>query len=172
MYKKYHKFIFSSAINYGITWIKDTSANYKFFHKTNSILVPSMKNKDNPWRYPFADVFIYKYDERFDILAYENKWKDLKPGVGFDAKLKWPNGTKLTRFGNFEMRVSTDNINYLQRLFGNYSGWQEIGITPWYNHYKNVLGHEVAFKIPEILYSPYNIFPAFLVGCTCDEIVL
>ena len=91
------------ANEYNITWKVDTSANYKFFHKYNSIVVPDYQNDEVPIRYPFADIFIYAYNEDHDLLTYTNQWKDLVPGKGFNASFKWPNGTVLTAFGNFEM---------------------------------------------------------------------
>ena len=77
------------------------------------MVIPDYQNDTVPLRYPFADVFIYAYDEEHDILAYTNKWKDLVPtGTGFNPSSKWPNGTILTEFGNFE--ISGD----LRRVLG------------------------------------------------------
>ena len=65
-----------------------------------------MKDKCNPWRYPFADINLYTMDYRYDILAPKNQWREWIPGLGFTNKYKWPNGTKLANFGDFEVRVS------------------------------------------------------------------
>ena len=155
--------------NYNITWKRDTSATYKFFSKTHSILVPNQRNVANPWRYPFADIFIYTYDKEHDILAYRNQWRKLRPGLGFNATMKWPKGTVLTRFGDFKARISVENKKYLYLLSKN---WYNVGLTQWYDHYNNYLSHERAFEIPQFLYSPAKPFsiPPHLSDCSCNEI--
>ena len=130
-----------------------------------------MRGKDNPWRYPFADIFMFTYDEKYDILAYNNVWRQWVPGKGFTAKYKWPNGTELTKFGDFEMRVSVENTKYLQGLYS--TDWYDVGVTQWYDHYNNRRGKEVAFYIPDILYGPAQPFTLNnnLSECTCREII-
>ena len=144
--------------NYNITWKRDTAADYKFYHKTNSIITPSEKKKENPWRYPFVDVFIYKHHQQYNVTTYRNRFKDLTiDGVelrktGFDSSYKWPNGTRLTKFGYFEMRVSLENRKYLQKLMS--STWHDVGRIPWYDHYNNYQRNPTAFQIPHRLYVP------------------
>ena len=158
------------ANDYNITWKVDGSANYKFFHKYNSIVIPSHQDDTEPFRYPFADVFIYAYDEEHDILAYTNKWKDLVPGVGFIPSSIWPKGTILTTFGDFEMRISIENEKYLESLFS--SNWDEVGVTQWYDHYNNFAQGTTAFKIPEALHCPARPFslPLNMRDFRCKEI--
>ena len=64
------------------------SADYKFYHKSKSIVVPRMKGRDKPWRYPFGDIFIYSYNKSHRVLAYRNQWEKSLPGIGYNATLK------------------------------------------------------------------------------------
>ena len=151
---------FVSVTNYSVTWRKDESSDYKFYHTENSIVIPRYKEEKNWWRYPFADIFLYEYKQDENIYSYKNGWKDLKQGpggqplgkFGFNASAKWPNNTMLTKFGYYKMRVSIDNSKYIERLFG--SNWHDVGVTPWYNHYKDVAPNTIAFEIPFSLYRP------------------
>ena len=105
------------------------------------MVIPDHKDDEDPWRYPFVDIFIFQEHPRHHILTYRNGWRDIKflgkyPGeVGFDPLIKWPNGTKLVNFGEFEMRVSIDNGKYLEERIS--SDWRDVGVTPWYDHYTN-----------------------------------
>ena len=67
------------------------------------------------------------------------------------------------------MRVSLENTKYLNE---NYPNWQDVGITPWYDHYNNGLRKTTAFEITKELYSPANPFtlPSYLKNCICKTI--
>ena len=146
---------------YNITWIADVYSNYKFFHKFNSLVVPSMKEKNNPWRYPYADINMYTYDDKYDVLALTGDWRRLnsKPGVGFDPNYKWPNGTNLVKFGDFEMRVSVENRKYLENCFSTcWINLSVVGLTKWYDHYNDHRSKTVEFLIPDTLYHPARPF--------------
>ena len=126
---------------------------------SNSIVIPGYKEKDSWRRYPFADIFMYKYNKDENIYSYRNQWKDSKRSdgqtwgqIGFDASLKWPNNTGMKKFGYYQMRVSIDNKKYLEKAFG--PKWNDIGVTPWYNHYKNHLLKTISFEIPSKMYGP------------------
>ena len=136
------------------------------------MIVPGMEHKKNPWRYPFADVFLYSYDERYDIWAYNNQWRKLIPGTGFNATLKWPNGTTLTSFGDFEMRISMFHEQYLQTQYK--SNWRDVGVTQWYGHYNLGVKETTEFEIPQNLYCPAKPFslPWYLTGFTCQKLRL
>ena len=125
----------------------------------------------NPWRYPFADIFIYKYDERYDLLSYRNIWRTWWAGIGFNATLKWPNGTILTPFGNFNMRISIENKAYLEKAIA--PNWHDVGLTPWYDHYNDERKETIAFEIPPELYAPAMPFalPSNLKQCLCIYVI-
>ena len=135
------------------------------------MVIPDHQNDENPFRYPFADIFIYAYDQKHDILTYTKwKWRNWLPGVGFDPLSKWPNGTTLTAFGSFEMRISIKNEQYLQSLFS--SNCMEVGVTQCYDHYYNFPIVTTAFRIPQTLLCPAKPFsiPLNLRGFGCNEI--
>ena len=111
-----------------------------------------MKGRDNPWRYPFCDIFIYTYNKEHNILSYRNQWGKWLPGIGFNATLKWPNGTEFKNFGNFKMRVSTENKKYLEKEIS--PNWHDVGVTPWYNHFKLSRQKTVTFELVPRLYAP------------------
>ena len=124
------------------------------------MVIPDHKNDEEPWRYPFVDIFIYQKHPRHHILTYRNGWRDIKflgkyPGeVGFDPLVKWPNGTKLVDFGDFKMRVTKDNGKYLEERIS--PDWHDVGVTPWYDHYTNRPLNIIEFDIiPDL----YNITP-------------
>ena len=148
-------------MNYSITWKRDDSADYKFYHTTNSVIIPDHKDDNDPWKYPFVDIFIYQRHPRHNILTYRNGWRDIKflgkyPGeVGFVPLIKWPNGTKLVDFGDYKMRVSTDNEKYLENRIS--PDWYSVGVSPWYNHYTNRPLNIVEFDIDADLYNPTPI---------------
>ena len=144
--------MYFTVTNHNITWCEDTSANYKFFHKYNSTITPSMIENNVSYRYPFADIFIYTYDKNYDIWTYRNQWRTWWAGIGFNASSKWPNGTKLTKFGNFQMRVTVDNRRYLEKAVA--ENWYDVGLTPWYDHYNSVQKDTIAFELTPRLYLP------------------
>ena len=161
--------------NYSITWIPDVGGvvDYKVFHKTNSFVIPTPKGSKTPWRYPYADIFIYKIDTRYNILSYRNWYKNHYAGIGFNAKLKWPKGTKLADFGNFKMRVSVENKKYLNGYTSPYRNWPDVGWTHGYDHYRQSGGAQsIAFEIPEALYSPRGPYtlPSYLRQCICTHL--
>ena len=147
-------------MNYSITWKRDSSADYKFYHTENSFVIPLYKNDADPLKYPFVDVFIYQEHPRHHILTYRNGWRDIKflgeyPGeVGFDPSIKWPKGTKLVDFGNYKMRVTIDSKKYLEERIS--PNWYQVGISPWYDHYTNRPLNIWEFDIDASL---YNITP-------------
>ena len=147
-------------MNYSITWKRDSSADYKFYHIENSFVIPLYKNDADPLKYPFVDVFIYQEHPTHHILTYRNGWRDLKffgkyPGeVGFDPSIKWPNGTKLVDFGNYKMRVTIDSKKYLEKRIS--PNWYQVGVSPWYDHYTNNLMNMWEFELDASL---YNITP-------------
>ena len=57
----------------------------------------------------------------------------------------------LTPYGDFEMRISTDIIRYLDSCFKN---WRYVGLTQWYNHTANYRMKTVSFEIIPRLYAP------------------
>ena len=151
-------FIFHVVANYSITWQPDEGGgNYKFYHAVNSVVVPSLKSQDNPWRYPFADIFIFKEHPRYHILTYSNKWRDIEfygkyPGqLGFNPSIKWPNGTELVEFGEYKMRITKDNEIFLSKHIS--PNWYEVGVTSWWNHYKNSRMEVVEFEMSPMLYQ-------------------
>ena len=79
------------------------------------MVIVDHKDEEDPWRYPFADIFIFQENPIHHILACRNVLRDIKflekypAEVGLDPLIKWPNGTKLVHFGEFEIRVSIDN---------------------------------------------------------------
>ena len=92
------------------------------------------------------------------MITYRNRFKDLtingvKLGkTGFSPLYKWPNGTRLTTFGYYQMRVSNENEQYLEKLIS--STWHDIGRINWYDHYNARERTPTAFEIPEMLYAP------------------
>ena len=72
--------------------------------------------------------------------------------MGFTASSVWPNGTDLTKFGYYKMRVSTDNKKYLDESIG--KNWHDVGVSSWYDHYNNRQVKTVAFELPPRLYAP------------------
>ena len=144
---------------YNITWKGEGANKYKFFHNFNSIIVPPLKNTTNPWRYPFADILMYTTDAKYDVLSPIGDWRKWMPGVGFDPKYKWPNGTNLVRFGGFKMRVAIENRKYMEKYFSmNWTRLSVVGVTNWYNHYYVYRSKTVAFLIPDTLYYPARPF--------------
>ena len=119
--------------------------------------MPSLRNEQNPWRYPFADIFIFKEHPRFHILTFSNKWRDIEfygkyPGtLGFDLSYKWPNGTELVEFGEYKMRVTKDNKKYVSEYIG--PDWYKVAVTPWYNHYNDKRMEVVEFEMNQNLYD-------------------
>ena len=144
--------ILFSGKNYSITWKRDNSADYKFFHSddSNSIVVDSMKGYKNPWRYPFCDIFIYVYNKTDDLFVYRNFWRTFSPSGLKTIDLS--GGTQLIPFADFKMRVSVDIIRYLDDT--GYNGWRNIGVTQWYNHFENRRAKTYKFQILPRLYAP------------------
>ena len=144
--------------NYSITWQTHTGPDYKFYHTTNSIVVPCQKKEEKPWRYPFADIFIYKHQKEYNVITYRNRFKDLSingvklRNTGFSPLFKWPNGTRLTKFGYYEMRVSVENRGYLEKLIG--LNWHDHGRINWWDHVNDRERTPTAFEIPPNLYAP------------------
>ena len=135
--------------------MRDSSADYKLFYSddSSSTIVDVMKGRKNPWRYPFCDIFIYVYNKTDNMYVYKNRWRKYEfwGKVGFRA-LDLSGGTKLTPFGDFEMRVSVDIIRYLEE--SGYENWRNIGVTQWYNHLDNYRVRTYNFQIIPRLYAP------------------
>ena len=106
--------------------------------------------KDLPIRYPFADVFIYAYNQTENKFRYRNDWKNwTKGGIrSFDLST----GTKMVPFGDFQTRISVDMTHYLDDI--PYTNWRHIGVTQWYNHVNNYLQTEYEFQLTPELYAP------------------
>ena len=138
-------------MNYSITWKKDTSSDYKFYHQKYSTVPPGSSNGYSH-HYPFADIFIYAYDKKYGIWAYRNHWRKWSSGIGFNATSMWPDGTVLRPFGNFQMMVSVENVAYLEKKFG--PTWFDVGVTPGYDHFNNYKTSTKAFEISPRLYAP------------------
>ena len=158
--------LFNLVVNYSITWQPDEGGgNYKFYHAVNSIVVPALRNEENPWRYPFADIFIFKEHPRYHILTYSNKWRDIEfygkyPGqLGFNPSIKWPNGTELVTFGDYRMRISKGNEKFLYNYIS--PDWNDVGVTSWWHHYKHreveVVKFEMSPKLRQL--RVINIIP-------------
>ena len=133
--------------NYGIIWTPDTSADYKFFfsNDSGSVVIPKIPNV----RYPFCDIFLYRYSRRDELFVYTGGWRTLSNN-GFKT-LDLSGGTMLTKFGNFEMRISLDILRHLDAYYGN---WRYVGVTQWYGHYRVGKRREVEFKMTPALYAP------------------
>ena len=123
----------------------------------------------HPFRYPFADIFVYSYNKTYDVYTYrkENAFHKIFYNKGFkpvkNATQRWPQGTKLKTFGDFKMRVSVDNRRYLESLFS--LNWYNIGITSAYDHYNDAFKFPISFRIPQRLYSPAMPFCLSTVKC-------
>ena len=106
--------------------------------------------KNLPIRYPFADVFIYVYNQTRNEFRYRNQWKNyVKGGL---RSMDLSGGTKLIPFGDFETRISVDMKRYLSEC--GITNWQHIGATQWYNHAKNYRETVYKFLMTPELYAP------------------
>ena len=143
----YDTFQFFTEHNFGIVWTPDTSADYKFFfaNDSGSVVIPKIPNV----RYPFCDIFLYRYSRRDALFVYTGGWRTLSNN-GFKT-LDLSGGTMLTKFGNFEMRISLDILRHLDAYYGN---WRYVGVTQWYGHYRVGKRKEVEFKLSPALYAP------------------
>ena len=158
--------------NYSVTWIADAGGvvDYKVFHNTNSYVIPTPSSSKTKWRYPYADILMFSYDKEHDHIAYKkNNWRGLYPSAGFNKSLKWPNGTKLVQFGDFKMRLSTENEKFLSKLYP--SNYMDVGITHGYDHLRQTYFKrpKVAFEITQTLSSaamPFRL-PSHLRTCSC-----
>ena len=103
----------------------------------------------HPKRYPFCDIFIYVYNVTDSLYVYRNIWRQWS-SQGLKT-LDRSGGTMLTPYGDFEMRISTDIIRYLDSCFKN---WRYVGLTQWYNHTANYRMKTVSFEIIPRLYAP------------------
>ena len=143
-----------SGQNHNISWANhrqsNSSVDYKFFgiSVTNSVKLDYMKNL--PIRYPFADVFIYEYNQTRNEFRYKSQWKNwVKGGL---RSMDLSGGTKLITFGDFKTRISVDMKRYL-RVCG-YNNWQSVGVTQSYNHAKDDWQTEYKFQMTPKLYAP------------------
>ena len=109
--------------------------------------------KDQPIRYPFADVFIYAYNQTEKKFRYRNWRRDfIKGGIrSFDLS----SGTKMVPFGDFKTRISVDMTQYLDDYddYGS-TNWRHIGVTQSYNHVYDKHQPEYKFQLTPRLYAP------------------
>ena len=106
-----------------------------------------MRTFSNPWRYPFCDLFVYKYNQSVDKFIFKREKAKLWWRNNFyDTSLARANGTYLKKFGDFEMRVFVDSEKVLKRHMG--TGWEYIGTIHNFNHYTLEERQEVKFLIP------------------------
>ena len=149
----FYEYQYFTEQNYGIIWTTDTSADYKFFssNESDSVLIPKLN--DLNVRYPFCDIYLYRYSGKDELFVYTGRWRTLSNN-GFKT-LDLSGGTMLTAFGNFEMRISLDIIRHLDAYYGN---WRYVGVTQWYGHYRVGKRKEVEFKISPALYAPASPF--------------
>ena len=141
-----------SGQNYSISWAEDISADYKFFgiSDNNSVKLDFMKEENLDIRYPFADVFLYVYNQSLNKFRYRNQWSQwVKGGVN---SMDLSGGTKLVPFGDFKTRMSVDIIQYLNE--SGYTNWKYIGVTQWYSHTENYRQNEYKFQLTPRLYAP------------------
>ena len=107
-----------------------------------------MKAYENPWRYPFCDLFVYRYNKTQDKFVYKREQAKLWwPNNFYDASLASANATYLKKFGDFKMRVFSNSEKILKRKMGN--GWRYIGTMHNFNHYTLEERKEVKFIMPD-----------------------
>ena len=117
---------------------------------TDSEVVPNMEDyyDEDPWRFPFCDLFLYRYEKSNEKFEFKRKQARLWwPNNFYDASLASVNGTYLKKFGDFEMRVFSDSKNVLQRQMG--MGWRYIGTVHKFNHYKLEERNKIKYLIPD-----------------------
>merc|ERR1712179_68210 len=154
---------------YKVMLIKDAggAVDYKVFHQNHSYPIPTPTNSSIQWRYPYADIYIFrKRNNCRNLITYA-----INRCIGFQDEVKWPNGTKLVDFADFRMRFSKESDNYLEKLYS--KSWFRIGSTHSYDHYHqrpNESGSK-KFLIPKILRSPATPFyvPLYLKHCRCEN---
>ena len=142
-----------SGENYNISWERHDSADYKFFSTFDQDSVKLESMKDQPIRYPFADVFIYAYNQTEKKFRYRN-WRKffIKGGIrSFDLF----SGTIMVPFGDFKTRISVDIPQYLY-YYDDYGckNWKYIGVTQSYNHVYDYRQPEYKFQLTPRLYAP------------------
>ena len=110
--------------------------------------------KEENYRYPFADIFIYVYNQAQNKFRYRNIWGQwIKAGI---RSMDLSGGTKLVPFGDFKTRMSVDMIEYLNE--SGYQNWKYIGVTQWYSHVNNYAQTEHNFQLIPRLYAPARPF--------------
>ena len=113
----------------------------------DSEVVEKMQTFEDPWRFPFCDLFIYRYNKSKKKYFFKQKQARLWwPNNFYDDSLASPNGTYLKKFGDFEMRVSIDSESVLERQMG--TGWRYIGTLHNFNHYTLEERKGIKFVIP------------------------
>ena len=121
--------------------------DYKLSHMNDSEVVEKMKYYWNPWRYPFCDIFLYRYDKRRNrFVNRREKARLWWPNNFYEASIAHSNGTCLKKFGNFQMRVFSHSQAVLDRQMG--TDWQFVGKLHNFNHYKMKEQKEVEFLLP------------------------
>ena len=147
---EYFPDIIISGQNHSIFWANDTSADYKFFGMSDENSVKLDFMKDLPIRYPFADVFIFAYNQTENKFRFRNQWRTWTKGSirSFDLS----SGTKMVPFGDFKTRISIDMGQYLDDY--PFPNWRHIGVNQYYNHVKNYIQPEYEFLLTPRLYAP------------------
>ena len=141
------------------------AVDYKIFHHNNSYPIPTPNGSSIQWRYPYADIYIFrKKDTCKNLISYEKCH-------GFSSDVTWPNGTKLVDFADFQIRISGENKEYLDKYYS--ESWKLLGKTHWYDHYHQRPHeyHVKKFLIPPLLSSPATPFyiPSYLKNCDCKN---
>ena len=67
--------------NHSIIIHRHRPLDYKLFNIYESEVVERMQSFSNPWRYPFCDLFVYKYNESADRFIFKQE----------KERLWWPN---------------------------------------------------------------------------------
>ena len=144
-------------LNYNISVRKHYPLDYKIFHTFESEVLKNSKGKVYPWRFPFCDIFLYKYNKSSDVFELRSesgrRWfPSLYHDVSLHSKFGGANGTYLHTFGSSQMRVALDAQKVLSREMG--KNWRNIGISPNYNHYKDKELNRTKFWLTPALLLP------------------
>ena len=152
-------YVFSLSVqNHSITILKNYPLDYKLFHNTDSEVVKKMNDEGDPWKYPFCDLFLYKYNKwKHRVVLRKRRARLWWPSNYYEVSLSYSNGTYLTNFGDFQMRVPTDSEKVLYRQMG--ENWRYIATTHNFNHYTlEEIKKEVKFFMSPALFLPAKPF--------------
>ena len=143
--------------NYDIAIARNQPLDYKMFHRTDSDQAKMELHGGEvpyPWRYPFCDVSVYKYNNNSNtFVAKREAAREWWPRNQFDASIAdKTNGTYLKKFGEFHMRVFIHSEHFLERSMG--KRWRYIAKTHNFNHKTLRELKEVKFMMPQDLHGP------------------